>query len=155
MSGRPWRLRPSRTRFVTSEAIILEARNALDIDAAFATLVGRGAGALVVGPYLLFQRHENGIKIIEMTSRHNIPAMYPTGGFVRAGGLISYNADFLALRRQIGSLCVAQVLKGAKPADLPVQQPTKFELVINVKTAEALGLPVPPNLLALADEVIE
>ncbi len=94
-------------------------------------------------------------KIIEMTSRHNIPAIYRTGGFVRAGGLISYNADFLALSRQIGSLCVAQILKGARPADLPVQQPTKFELVINVKTAEALSLPVPPNLLALADEVIE
>jgi putative tryptophan/tyrosine transport system substrate-binding protein len=90
-----------------------------------------------------------------MAARHKIPAIYPYPDFVRSGGLMSYTADLMALVRQIGSLYVAQILQGAKPADLPVQQPTKFELILNLKTAKALGLEVPPALLALADEVIE
>jgi putative tryptophan/tyrosine transport system substrate-binding protein len=135
------------------EAIILETRDALDIDAAFASLAERRAGALVVGPFTLFIRNRQ--KTIEMAARHKIPAIYPYPDFVRSGGLMSYTADLMAPVRQIGSLYVAQILRGAKPADLPVQQPTKFELVLNLKTAKALGLEVPPTLLALADEVIE
>jgi putative tryptophan/tyrosine transport system substrate-binding protein len=135
------------------QALILEARNGFDIDAAFATLVKSGAGALVVAPHLLFSRNTN--KIVELAARHNIPAIYPHRFFADAGGLMSYDADLTALWHLIGSLYVAQILKGAKPADLPVQQPTKFELVINLKTAKALGLTVPRGLFALADEVIE
>ena len=84
-----------------------------------------------------------------------IPAIYSGRWFAVLGGLISYTADLTAAVRQIGSLYVAQILRGAKPGDLPVQQPTKFELVINLKTAKALGLTVPASLLARADDVIE
>jgi hypothetical protein len=140
-----------RAGFATYElTVILEARNEFDIDAALATLVKSGAGALVVGPYVLFSTYRN--KIVELAARHKI---YPHRYYADAGGLMSYDADVRALSRLIGSLYVAQILKGDKPADLPVQQPTKFELVINLKTAKALGLTVPPRLLALADEVIE
>jgi putative tryptophan/tyrosine transport system substrate-binding protein len=140
-------------RTLDLQAIILEARNELDIDAAFATLVERRAGALIVAPHVLFERHDK--KIVELAARNKIPAIYPDRDFTVAGGLMSYNADTEAAFRQIGSFYVAQILKGAKPADLPVQQPTKFELVINLKTAKALELEVPPTLLAIADEVIE
>jgi putative tryptophan/tyrosine transport system substrate-binding protein len=139
-------------RTLGRQAMILEARSEFDIDAAFATLVERGAGALVVGPHILFER--NGKKIIDLAARHKISAIYPDRGFAVAGGLMSYTADGLAAVRQIGSLYAAQILMGAKPADLPVQQPAKFNLVINVSTAKALGLTVPETLLATADEVI-
>ena len=135
------------------QAIILDVRNELEIDTAFAMLLERGPGALVVGPYVLFER--NAQKIVELAARHNIPAIYPGPFFVRLGGLMSYSADLVAPVRLIGSLYVAQILRGAKPADLPVQQPTKFNLVINLKTAKKLGLTIPPTLYALADEVIE
>jgi putative tryptophan/tyrosine transport system substrate-binding protein len=140
-------------RALGRQLIILEARNKLDIEAAFATLVKQGAGALVVAPYDFFVSLRK--EIIELAARHKIPTMYPLRVFAASGGLVSYNADPVPLLRQIGSLYVAQILRGAKPADLPVQQPTKFDLVINLKTAGALGLTVPPNLLAIADEVIE
>jgi putative tryptophan/tyrosine transport system substrate-binding protein len=140
-------------RALGRQAIILEARSGFDIDAAFATLVERGAGALVVSPNILFER--NSEKIIDLAARHKIPAIYHGRGFVVAGGLMSYTASPEALWRQVGSLYTAQILKGAKPADLPVQQPTKFELVINRKTARALGIEVPETLLATADKVIE
>jgi putative tryptophan/tyrosine transport system substrate-binding protein len=140
-------------RALGRQAIILEARNEAEIDAAFATLVERGAGALVVAPHILFAG--NAKKVVELAARHKIPAVYPGRGFVNNGGLMSYTADVMAAFRQIGSLYVAQILKGAKPADLPVQQPTKFELVINLKTAKALGLTIPETLLAIADEVIQ
>jgi putative ABC transport system substrate-binding protein len=138
-------------RALGRQAIALEARNVPEIELAFSSLVERGASALVVGPYILFQM--NASKIVELAARHKIPTIYPSRFFV--GGLMSYNADLVESIRQIGSLYVAQILKGAKPADLPVQQPTKFELVINLKTAQSLGLAVPPTLLAIADEVIE
>jgi len=133
--------------------IILEAGNTLDIEMAFPTLVERGAEALVVAPHILFQR--NARKIVELTSRNAMPAIYPGRFFTDLGGLMSYSGNFVGPMRLIGSLYVAQILKGAKPADLPVQQPTKFELVINLKTAKALGLSVPQTLLVAADEVIE
>jgi putative tryptophan/tyrosine transport system substrate-binding protein len=140
-------------RALGRQAIILEARNELDIDTAFATLVERGAGALVVAHHILFER--NSKKIVELTARHKIPAIYPGRFFAVVGGLMSYSADLVTPLRQIGSLYVAQILRGAKPADLPVQQPTKFDLVINLKTAKTLDLQIPDKLLATADEVIE
>jgi putative tryptophan/tyrosine transport system substrate-binding protein len=135
------------------QTIILEARNHLDIDAAFATLVERRAGALVVGPHILFER--NSRRVVDLAARHKIPAIYSGRRFVVLGGLMSYTPDLMAAVRRIGSFYVAQILRGAKPADLPVQQPTKFELAINLNTAKALGLTVPRTLLAIADEVIE
>jgi putative ABC transport system substrate-binding protein len=149
---------PIKSMLATASAlgrqpIILEARNARDIDAAFTTLVEHGAGALVVGPHILFET--NSQKIVELAARHRIPTIYHGRWIVVAGGLVSYNADSAAAARQIGSHYVAQILRGAKPDDLPVQLPTKFEFVINLRTAKALGLEVPPTLLARADEVIE
>jgi putative tryptophan/tyrosine transport system substrate-binding protein len=135
------------------QTIILEARNHLDIDVAFATLVARQADALVVGPHILFER--NSRRVVDLAARHKIPAIYSGRRFVVLGGLMSYTPDLMAAVRRIGSFYVAQILRGAKPADLPVQQPTRFQLVINLNTAKALGLTVPRTLLAGADEVIE
>jgi putative tryptophan/tyrosine transport system substrate-binding protein len=135
------------------QTIILEARKDIDIDAAFATLIERGAGALSVGPHVLFER--NAKEIVELAARHRIPAVYSGQRFVVLGGLMSYTADLVAAVHQIGSFYVAQILRGVKPADLPVQRPTKFELAINLKTAKTLGLTVPFTLLAIADEVVD
>jgi putative ABC transport system substrate-binding protein len=112
-----------------------------------------GIGAVIVAaaPFLLMNRG----RIIELAARFNIPAMYPSTVYTRDGGLASYSADVAAGFRLAGSQYVARILKGSKPDDLPVQQPTKFELVINLKTANALGLEVPTTLLTIADEVIE
>jgi putative tryptophan/tyrosine transport system substrate-binding protein len=140
-------------RALGRQAMILEARSELDIDVAFATLVERGADALLVGPYVLFVNNPK--KIVDLAARHKIPAIYPSPRFVVLGGLMSYTTDLVAAVRQIGSFYVAQILRGTKPADLPVQQSTKFELAINLKTATTLGLKVPATLLALADELIE
>ena len=152
-SEEPTRAMLAAARALGRQAMILEARSGSDIDAAFATLVERGAGALVVGPHVLFER--NGKKIIDFAASHKISAIYPDRGFAAAGGLMSYTADGIAAIRQIGSLYAAQILRGAKPADLPVQQPAKFNLVINLGTAKALGLTIPETLLATADEVIQ
>jgi putative tryptophan/tyrosine transport system substrate-binding protein len=135
------------------QTIILEARKNIDIDAAFATLIERGAGVLAVGPHVLFER--NAKEIVELAARHKIPTVYSGPRFVVLGGLMSYTADLAAAVRQLGSFYVAQILRGAKPVDLPVQRPTKFELAINLKTAKTLGLSVPRTLLATADEVID
>jgi putative ABC transport system substrate-binding protein len=149
----PTRSMLAAARALGRQAMILEARSGSDIDAAFATLVERGAGALVVGSHVLFER--NSKKLIDLAARHKISAIYPDRGFAVAGGLMSYTADGIAAIRQIGSLYTAQILRGAKPADLPVQQPTKFNLVINLSTAKALGLTIPETLLATADEAIQ
>ncbi|MGC2073102.1 MAG: ABC transporter substrate binding protein, partial [Pseudolabrys sp.] len=110
-------------------------------------------GALMVGVVPHFTYNSN--KIVALAARHKIPAMYPFPIYAFRGGLMSYGADFLGMLRQVGRDYVSKILMGAKPADLPLQRPNKFELVINLKTAKALGLDVPDRLLALADEVIE
>jgi putative ABC transport system substrate-binding protein len=131
---------------------ILEAASEGEIDAAFATLVQARAGALVVDPDPLFSSRRE--QLLALASHHAVPAIYPWRELAAAGGLISYGASFVAIMRQVG-IYVGKILNGAKPADLPVQQPTTFELVINLKTAKALGLTVPQSILARADEIIE
>ena len=123
-----------------------------EIDAAFASLDQLQASGLVVdGDGFISSRLQ---QVVTLAGGHAIPAVYASSPFVAAGGLISYGIDDAALFRQAG-VYVGKILKGAKPAELPVQQPTTFELVVNLDTAKALGLTVPPSILARADEVIE
>ena len=131
---------------------VLKASSESEIDTAFATLVQLHPGALVVGadPFLSTGREQ----LVALASRHAVPAIYAWREFAASGGLISYGPSLTASFRLAGTYA-GKVLKGTKPADLPVQQPTTFELVINLKTAKALGLTVPHSMLMLADEVIE
>jgi putative tryptophan/tyrosine transport system substrate-binding protein len=123
-----------------------------EIDTAFASLVQRRPNALVITNQFLFRGPARRTQIVAMAVRHALPAIYPARQDVEAGGLMSYGP---ALDPAILGIYVGRILKGEKPADLPVQQPTKFELVINLKTAKALGLTIPETLLATADEVIQ
>jgi putative ABC transport system substrate-binding protein len=134
------------------QLLILKASTGSEIDAAFATLVELQAGALVLGPDSFFGSRRE--QIVALASRHAVPAISAWREMAAAGGLISYGPSITALMRESG-VYAGRILKGAKPADLPVQRPTTFELVINLKTAKALGLTVPPSILARADEVIE
>ena len=136
------------------QAIVLECRSGDDFEAVFATLVERGAGAFVVGVFPLFYELRNRNKILELASRHKIPGIYPHRMYVAAGGLMSYDAD-VAAYREVGLNYVGRILRGAVPAELPVQQATKFSLAINLKTARGLGLAVPQTLLVAANEVFE
>ena len=131
---------------------ILKASTDREIDAAFASLVQARTGALLVGTDFFFNTRIE--RLIELAAHHAIPTMYTFREFVVAGGLISYGTSVTEEYRQVG-LYTGRILKGEKPADLPVIQATKLELVINLKTAKALGLQIPDRLLTLADEVIE
>jgi putative ABC transport system substrate-binding protein len=139
-------------RSIGQRVLILNASNESEIDAAFATLSQQRAGALLVGldTSFLFR----GQQIIALAARYEIPTLYSTAEFTISGGFASYGVNIGEAYRIAGSY-VGRILKGEKPSDLPVQQTTKFEFVINLKTAKALGLAVPPTVLALADEVIE
>jgi putative tryptophan/tyrosine transport system substrate-binding protein len=130
----------------------LDARNQSEIDDAFAILVREHAGALLTNSESLFMVHS--AKLAELTARYRVPALYAYRENAIAGGLMSYGANFLTAARELG-IYVGRVLKGDKPADLPVQQATQIELVINMKTAKALGIEIPLSLLGRADEVIE
>jgi putative tryptophan/tyrosine transport system substrate-binding protein len=131
---------------------VLKARSPDEIDAAFSALAQLHADALVVGDDAFFHDQRN--QVAALAARHSVPASYALSEQVVAGGLSSYGTSLVGLYRQSAGY-VARVLSGARPADLPVEQPTKFELVINLKTAKALGLTIPQSLLQRADEVIE
>jgi putative ABC transport system substrate-binding protein len=134
------------------QLVIVRANAESDFDAAFSALVGQRAGALLVSasPFFNIRREQ----LVVLAARHAVPAIFEWRDFAVAGGLMSYGTSLSDAYRQVG-VYVGQILKGAKPVDLPVVQSTRFELVINLNTAKALGIEVPPTLLARADEVIE
>jgi putative tryptophan/tyrosine transport system substrate-binding protein len=141
---------PART--LRTELLSVEAGSLDDIDSAFGTMTRERADALIVlsDPISI----EAKSRIVELAASHKLPAIYPIREFAVVGGLMSYGTDLNDLNRSAATF-VDKILKGAKPADLPVEQPTKFSLVVNLKTAQALGLTIPPAILAGADEVIE
>ncbi|MFQ5946974.1 MAG: ABC transporter substrate-binding protein [Anaerolineae bacterium] len=131
----------------------LEVREEDELNAAFDALAAGGAGALIVFPSAFYDQSSTR-RILDLVAKHRLPAIYPHRGFVRRGGLMSYAPSILDSFRRAATY-VDKILNGAKPADLPVEQPTKFELIINLKTANALGLTIPPSLLFRADRVIK
>ena len=131
----------------------LEARNSQEIDSAFAAMTRERAGALVIFPDPIFGNQRR--QIAELAAKRRLPAIYGgTPEYAEAGGLMVYGPNELDLNRR-AAIYVDKLLKGAKPADLPVEQPTKFELVINLRTAKAIGLTIPPSLLQRADQIID
>src|SRR5207247_6229301 len=130
----------------------LDASRPEDLEKAFARMAHEHAEALAPLPSSMFRAHR--ARIVELAARYRLPGIYEYRGFADAGGLMSYGVDIVELFRRAATY-VDKLLKGAKPSDLPVEQPTKFELVINMKTAKALGLTIPPSLLQRADQVID
>jgi putative tryptophan/tyrosine transport system substrate-binding protein len=139
-------------RALGQQAHVVETKTAADFDGAFASLAQQRVAALFVASDVLFLNGRE--RLVTLARNYALPAIYDRRDFAAAGGLISYGTNFVDAHRQIG-IYAGRILKGEKPADLPIVQPTKFELAINLKTAKALGLEVPPTLLATADEVIE
>jgi putative ABC transport system substrate-binding protein len=140
------------TREIGQRTLMLTATTDAEIDSAFAALAQQRVGALMVGADPFFDVRRE--RIVALARRHDVPTIYHLREYVVAGGLLSYGASLVDSYRQVG-IYTGRILNGVKPTDLPVMRPTKFELVINLRTAQALGLDVPPTLLARADEVIE
>jgi putative ABC transport system substrate-binding protein len=143
---------PEAARAIGLQIQVLNVSNSREIDAAFSALVRERPDALFIGPDPFFNNRRK--QLVLQAMRHGLPAGYASREYVEAGGLMSYGTDFLDTYRQVGAYA-GRVLKGVKPADLPVVQSAKFELVINQMTARILDLEIPPTLLARADEVIE
>ena len=143
---------PDAARAIGLQIQVLNASTSREIEAAFATFVHDRADALYVAGDVFFTSRR--VQFVTLAAHHRIPASYASREAVEAGGLMSYGTDRAGMYRQVGTY-TGQILKGAKPADLPVLQSTKFEFVINLQTARALGLEVPAQLLASVDEVIE
>src|SRR5262249_42090584 len=139
-------------RTIGKEVVVAKATSERDFDAAFATLVQGRVGALLVpgDPFFMIRREE----LIKRAARHPLPAIYDIREFTAAGGLLSYGASYTDMYRLMTGQ-VVQILRGTKPADMPVLQATRFELVINLKTAKALGVTIPQSILLRTDEVIE
>ena len=130
----------------------VEARDPADFDRAFSDMTRARAGALTLLPANMFLREHR--RLVDLAAKNRLPAVYPWREGVDAGGLMSYGANLADLQRRAATY-VDKILKGAKPGDLPIEQPTKFELVINLKTAKDLGLTIPPSVLARADDLIQ
>jgi putative ABC transport system substrate-binding protein len=130
----------------------VEVRGPTDFDNAFSAITKDRVGALVLLPDTMFRNQQK--RILDLAAKHQLPAMYWSREFVDAGGLMAYGANIPDQYRQAATV-VDKILKGAKPGDLPIEQPAKLELVINLKTAKALGLTIPPSLLQRADEIIQ
>src|SRR5499427_951835 len=147
-----WKEVELAARALGAESQLLDVRKPEDIAPAFAAATAQRAGALLMTLDALIQANQR--TILELAAKHRLPAIYPTREFVENGGLMAYGVSYPDLYRRAATY-IDKIFKGAKPADLPIEQPTRFELVVNLKTAKTLGLEVPPTLLALADEVIE
>src|SRR5262245_58134416 len=142
-----------RRRELGRNMLSLNASSSREIDAAFATIVRSRGGVLLIGSSIFFNTRRR--QLAALAARHGVPAIGGIREFVLAGGLMSYGASDSHAYRRAGSHYVASILRGTKPGDLPVEMPTNYELIISVVAAKALGLEVPPTLLARADEVIE